>query len=76
MGGPLEEKGDVSVPVECTSEDEVVVYTEFVQSFSEVALVDQSACFVDYNEGVDDPISPSAFPSQTPSHPAEGRLTS
>lgn len=37
-------------------EDEVVVYREFVETFSEVALVDQSTGFVDDDEGVDDPV--------------------
>ena len=43
------------LPVKCSSEDEVVVYVELVQSLCEIALVDETTSFVDYNQGVNDP---------------------
>ena len=58
--------GEGRVPVKCTSEHEVVVYAEFVQAFGEVALVDEAACFVDYDECVDDPVCNQLYP--LPSH--------
>jgi hypothetical protein len=41
--------------MECASEDEVVVYGEFGKTFSEVALIDQAARFIYYQESVDHP---------------------
>ena len=42
--------------VERSCEDEVVVYSEFVEAGGEVALVDEGASFVYYEEGEDDPV--------------------
>ena len=41
--------------MEGTCEDEVVVCGEFVEGCGKVALVDETAGFVDDYEGVDDP---------------------
>ena len=41
--------------MECAREDKIVVYGELVQALMEVALVDETAGFVDDNEAVDDP---------------------
>ena len=38
-----------------TCKDKIVVRGEFVQTFVEVALVDQAAGFVDYDQGIYDP---------------------
>jgi hypothetical protein len=45
--------------MECPCQYEVIVYTQFIQSVCEVALVDQPAGFVDYYQCVDDPFSVS-----------------
>ena len=41
--------------MECAGKDEVVVRGEFIKDCGEVALVDQTAGFVDDDEGVEDP---------------------
>jgi hypothetical protein len=43
--------------MESTRKDEVVVDTELIEAFGEVALVDEAASFVDYNESEDNPIA-------------------
>ena len=42
--------------MKCTSQHEVVVDAEFVESLGEVSLVDQPAGFVDDDECVNDPV--------------------
>lgn len=48
MGERMETSGDGVDAVECACEDEVVVYGELVEALSKIALVDQTASFVDY----------------------------
>ena len=54
-GGRCERARDGVHAVEGPREDEVVVDGELVQPVVEVALVDETASFVDDDEGVDDP---------------------
>ena len=55
-GGGRERFGDGMHAVESAGQDEQVVDGDFVERGAEVAVVDQAAGFVDYYEGVDDPV--------------------
>ncbi len=41
--------------MKCSSKHEIVIDAELIQPFVKISLIDQTASFVDYDEGEDDP---------------------
>jgi hypothetical protein len=48
--------GRRNAPVEGSREDDVFVRAELLEAFAEVALVDETARLIDYEESKDNPI--------------------
>lgn len=44
-----------TVPMKCSSKHKIVIDAELIQPFVKISLIDQTASFVDYDKGENDP---------------------